>query len=77
MRSIDEIKAAFAVGWHEVPFTYESDRFKSEFFELARAIWHNLPNGPEKTLALRSLWRTQSEVQLSLCLPETAPPVAP
>lgn len=68
MRSGEEIEAAFRVGWSEVPQTWENSQIRDRFDSLAQTIWHTVPNGPEKTLALRSLWTTQSQVQLALCL---------
>lgn len=66
MRTIEEVERAFAVGWSEVSHVTGYEIVKNKFADMAVALWHLLPNGPEKTLVLRSLWRTQSEAQLSL-----------
>jgi hypothetical protein len=74
MRTLEDVERAFAVGWQDDVTAVAAGRIQNEFEELARTLWQHLPNGPEKTLALRSLWRTQSEAQLALCLAATPDP---
>ena len=68
MRSLSEVHGQF--GYH--PATEETapkhNGLREAFKQFASAVWHLIPEGPEKTLAFRKLQEAQMYGNLAIAL---------
>lgn len=75
MRTLDDARDQFA--YH--PATEETapkhDAVRQLFLEMVERLWPLVPDGPEKTLAIRDLQRAQMNANLAVAL--LAPAVQP
>lgn len=70
MRTLQEAQKQFEIPWSDVDFSRAKDELKPMFKELVSDIFNHVPEGPERTLALRKLQEAQWYVTAALALQE-------
>jgi hypothetical protein len=75
MRTLDDALDQFAYHPATEDTAPRHDRIRSSFSAFLEELWPLVPDGPEKTLAVRKLQESQMFANLAVAL--TAPSVAP
>lgn len=75
MRTLDEALGQFAYHPATEDTAPRHDAIRTAFLRFVEDVWPLIPDGPEKTLAVRRLQQAQMYANLAVAL--TAPAVAP